>query len=423
VPYFAAGVQKDEFCLWVTSDPSGVEGAKTGLRKAAPHLDRYLDMGQIEIRDCRDWYLRGGHFDADRVFGQWVEKEKRSLDSGYKGLRITGDMAWLEKRHWPDFMAYEAEVNRILPQHHMIGLCMYPLDGCRGDAVLEVVRNHQFALGLIAGEWEKIESSSLKVVTEGLRRRNGDFHDQIERAVYPDTAELRLKECFRDETSVSTQLERLSAHLLEQQDEERRRIAAELHEETAQNISAIAIYLASLQHGTPAWPSEIEFILEKCHTLCEQSLEQILELSHRLHPPIQDRFGLAARLNWYIEDVVKRCAIHVEFEAGPEIGRLPQEVETHLFRVAQEGLSNILHDSGSLNAIVRLGRRADQVILQIERFGRRTPPTTTMTMSAGEGGLGLGILGMQVRLRKIGGHLDVRSSNQSTLLTATVQLS
>jgi MEDS: MEthanogen/methylotroph, DcmR Sensory domain len=187
VPYFAAGLQQDEFCLWVTSDPSGVEGAKTGLRKAAPYLDRYLDMGQIEIRDCRDWYLRGGNFDADRVFGQWVETERRSLDSGYKGLRVTGDTAWLEKRDWPNFLAYEGEVNRVLPQHRMIGLCTYPLDHCTADGVLEVVRNHRFALGRIAGEWELIESSSLKAEQTG----------------HWDTAKVILNERLRVKDSVS----------------------------------------------------------------------------------------------------------------------------------------------------------------------------------------------------------------------------
>ena len=250
VPYFAAGLQQDEFCLWVTSDPSGVEGAKTGLRKAAPYLDRYLDMGQIEIWDYHDWYLRGGHFDADRVFGQWVEREERALDSGYKGLRVTGDMAWLEKGDWPDFMAYEAEVNRVLRQHRMIGLCTYPLDRCTADGVLEVVRNHQFALGRIAGEWEMIESSSLKVAKEELRRLNDNLQDQMEQTGQLDTAKTILNERLRIETSVSEQLQRLSAHLLEQQDEERRWIAAQLHEVTAQNVSAIAIYLASLQRRT-----------------------------------------------------------------------------------------------------------------------------------------------------------------------------
>src|SRR5215467_16006218 len=80
VPYFTAGLQEDEFCFWVTSHPLGVEGAKNALRRAAPYIDPYLETGQLEIWDCRDWYLRGGHFDADRVFGQWIEKEKRTMD-------------------------------------------------------------------------------------------------------------------------------------------------------------------------------------------------------------------------------------------------------------------------------------------------------------------------------------------------------
>jgi len=422
-PYFAAGLQQDEFCLWVTSDPSGVEGAKIGLRKAAPYLNRYLDMGLIEIWDCRDWYLRGGHFDADRVFGQWVEKERRSLDSGYKGLRATGDMAWLEKGDWPDFMAYEAEVNRVLPQHRMIGLCTYPLYGSPADAVLDVIRNHQFAPGRIAGDWEMIESSSLKVAEEELRRRNCNLQDQTGQTGHLDTAKVTLNERLRMEASVSEQLRRLAAHVLEQQDEERRWIAEELHEVTAQNVSAITIHLESLQQRK-SWPSEVKSILAKCHSLCKQSLEQMLTLSHLLHPAILDQLGLAACLRQYIGDFMKRNRIRVEFETGPEIGRLPLEVETHLFRVAQEGLSNILRHSGSLNAIVRLERQADQVTLQIEDFGRGMPAAATAAVSGGAGEVGLGIHAMQERLRKIGGCLEIRSSsNQSTMLTASVRIS
>src|SRR5262249_24247164 len=180
VPYFAAGLQQDEFCFWVTSDSAGVEGAKSRLRKAAPHLDRYFDLGQIEIWDYRDWYLRSGYFDADRVFGQWVEKEKWALDAGYKVLRLTGDTAWVEKKDWPDFMVYEAEVNRVFPQHRMIGLCTYHLDRCTPDAVLGVVRNHQLTLARIAGEWEMIESSGFKetAVPEQLQRLSADVLEQ-----------------------------------------------------------------------------------------------------------------------------------------------------------------------------------------------------------------------------------------------------
>jgi signal transduction histidine kinase len=414
VPYFAAGLQEDEFCVWVTSDPSGVEAAKIGLRKAAPHFDWHLDMGRIEIWDCHDWYLRGGHFDPDRVLGQWVEKEKQSLDSGYKGLRVTGDTAWLEERDWPVFMAYEAEVNRVLPQHRMIGLCTYALDGCPASAVLEIVRNHQFVRGRLAGKWEMLESS-LKVANEELKLLNGNLQDQTEGSGHFDKR-------LRMETSASEQLQRLAAHLLEQQDQERRWIATQLHEVTAQNFSAMALYLASLQQER-SWPSGVNFTLAKCHTLCEQSLEQILTLSDGLHPPILDRLGLAACLRGYIEDFMKRSRIHVEFETELEIGRLPLEMETHLFRVAQEGLSNMLRHSMALNAIVRLKRQADQVVLQIEDFGRGKPATATAGVSDNAEEIGLAILGMQERLRKIGGHLEIRSTNQGTMLTASVRLS
>jgi two-component system NarL family sensor kinase len=267
-----------------------------------------------------------------------------------------------------------------------------------------------------------IESSRLKAANEELRRMNGHLQDQTEQTGAPDTAKVVLDERLRIGTSVSEQLQRFSAHVLGQQDEERRRIAAELHEATAQNVSAISIYLASLQQRKSR-PSEVKFILAKCHRLCEQSLKQILTLSHRLHPAILDEFGLAAGLRQYIADFMKENHIHVEFQTRPEMGRLPLQMESHLFRVAQEGLSNILRHSGSPGAIVRLERQADQVILEIEDFGRGMPATACAAVSSGVGGVGLGIVGIQERLRKIGGRLEVRTSNQGTMLTASVRLS
>jgi len=343
-----------------------VRRTETKLRNIAPHLRRYLDSGQIEVLDCRDWYLRGGRFDGDRVLGQWAEKEQRCLDSGYKGLRVTGDMAWLEKRLWRDFMAYEAEVDRALPQRRTTGLCAYPLDACTADEVMDVVRNHQFAMGLPA------------------------------------------------EISESEQLQRLSALVLQRHDDDRRWIAGQLHEVTAQNVVAIRVYLSGLQKHA-AWPSEIQSLIANCRSLCEQSLEQILTLSNLLHPPILDQLGLVACLRQHTVDFKKRCGIHVDFEARSEIGRLPQEVETHLFRVVQDALANIARHSRSLIVIVRLERQGDQLILEIEDFG----PGAAMR---GTQEAGLGILAMQGRLQKIGGRLEIRSSNRSTMLTASVRL-
>ncbi len=386
VSYFSPGLQQDEFCLWVTSDPSGVEAAKVALKTAAPYMDRYLDAGQIEIWDYRDWYLPGGHFDADRVFGQWVEKEKQSVDSGYNGFRASGDTGWLEERDRPEFMAYEAEVNRVFPEHRMVGLCTYPLDGCTASELLDVVCNHEFTLARIAGQWEMIGNSRIALTGKD---------------------------------SMSERLRRLSADILERQDERRRWCAAQLHEVTAQNVSAIALYLGSLQQRK-SWPSDVESILAKCHALCEQSIEHILALSRVLHPLILDELGLGPCLRRYIEEFMKRSDIDVEFETGPDIGRLPLEVEIHLFRVAQEALANIRGHSGSAKGIVRLHRQADQVILQIEDFGRGMPAPPAAAVAGAAASRGTGILAMQERVRKIGGRLEIRSTTQGTTLTVNV---
>ena len=214
------------------------------------------------------------------------------------------------------------------------------------------------------------------------------------------------------ETSESEQLGHVSALVLQRYDEDRRWIAGQLHEVTAQNVVAIRVYLESLrQRGT--WPPEIKALLASCQSLCEQSLEQILTLSKLLHPPILDELGLAACLGQYIVDFRKRSGMHVAFEIRSEVGRLPQEMETHLFRVAQERLANISRHSRSLKAIVRLERQADQVILQIEDFGLGAPTDAEA---------GLGILAMQERLKKIGGCLEIRSTNRGTMLAANVRV-
>jgi signal transduction histidine kinase len=390
IPYFTAGINKDEFCIWITADPSGVEGAKRTLGQAAPHLNRYLDMGQIEIWDFRAWYLESGHFDGDRVFGQWRDKEKWCIDSGYKALRAMGDMSWLQGRNWPKFMEYEAEANKALPQLRMTGLCTYCLNDRSADAMLDVLRTHQFAVAANGESLQRIDTSSFKIVQD------------------------------RQETNSprSQRLEQLLGDLLEQQDEERRWIASQLHEVTAQNLSAATMYLASLQRD----PSGTEFMAAKSHSLCEQSLDQVLVLSHLLHPLILDELGLVACLRQYIDDFIKRSRIEVEFEFGSDIGRMPTETETHLFRVVQEGLSNILRHSESIRAIVRLNRHDDDLILQIEDFGRGMPSATAAATASGGRKPGLGILRMQERVRKIGGRLEVLSSDQGTLLTITIPL-
>jgi hypothetical protein len=169
VPYFKAGLENNEFCMWVTSEPLNVEEAKTALGKVVKDLDDYIKKRQIEILDYRSWYIKSGEFDSDRVLKGWVEKEKRALKKGFDGLRLTGNTFWLDKETWKDFTEYERVVNSVIDKYRMIAICSYSLDKCDASGILDVISNHQFALIRRNGSWVVIESSERKKAEEALR--------------------------------------------------------------------------------------------------------------------------------------------------------------------------------------------------------------------------------------------------------------
>jgi PAS domain S-box-containing protein len=179
VPYFKTGLENNEFCIWVTSQPLEVEEAKEALRKVVPDIDVYLKKGQLEIISYSHWYVKEGAFDSDRVLNGWVEKLNKALANGYDGLRLTGNTFWLEKEDWNDFIDYEKEVDRVLGNYQMIALCTYNLDRCNATEIIDVVINHQFALIKKNGKWEQIESSKRKeaektAISQSLQRKKAE---------------------------------------------------------------------------------------------------------------------------------------------------------------------------------------------------------------------------------------------------------
>jgi len=159
VPYFKAGLENSEFCMWVCSKPLGVKEAEKALRAAVPDLDRYLKTGQIEILRHDEWYLQGGTFETQRVLGGWVDKHNGALAAGFEGLRLTGNTRWLEGADWADFTAYEEQVNSVIGKYRMLAVCSYALDKCGAAEVVDVVSNHRFALIRRRGKWQIIRSS------------------------------------------------------------------------------------------------------------------------------------------------------------------------------------------------------------------------------------------------------------------------
>src|SRR5438876_4637140 len=186
VSYCNAGLKSEEFCLWVVSEPVTVDEAKHALNQAVPELDRYLANHSIEIVSARDWYLQGGTFDLKRVIDGWHEKLTRALASGYAGVRVTGDTAWLEKKDWKDFCEYEEALNESVANQRLAVLCTYPLAACGASEILDVVRTHQFATARRQGSWDVIETAGVKQAKAEIKRLN----EELEQRVVERTSQL-----------------------------------------------------------------------------------------------------------------------------------------------------------------------------------------------------------------------------------------
>jgi signal transduction histidine kinase len=179
VSYCKAGLESQEFCLWVVAEPLTGEDATHALRRAVPDLDRYLADQSIEIVAARDWYLQDGAFDLNRVISGWNVKLARASARGYAGVRVTGDTAWLEKKDWKDFCEYEESLNQAIAGQRLAVLCTYPLAACGAAEILDVVRTHQFAVTKRRGGWDVIETAGHKQAKAEIKRLNEELEERV----------------------------------------------------------------------------------------------------------------------------------------------------------------------------------------------------------------------------------------------------
>jgi signal transduction histidine kinase len=195
VPYFKAGLDNNEKCLWVACAPLPARDARTALRNAVPDLAERERRNQIEIIDHQDWYTATGKPDPDSTLRGWVEREEQARAAGFAGLRLTGNTYWVERSDWDGFVDYEARVSRTFQGRNIIGMCSYCLDRCQAHDILDVVANHQFALARRDGAWQMLENAALSMAKDELHRLNAD----LEQRVLERTAALEHAVHARDE--------------------------------------------------------------------------------------------------------------------------------------------------------------------------------------------------------------------------------
>ncbi|MCD1294995.1 hypothetical protein CUJ83_08290 [Methanocella sp. CWC-04] len=175
VPYLVTGLKSNEYCMCITSEPFIGDDVKASMRSAVPDYDEYVKKGQIEIIPYNEWYLADGILNLKQVLNGWIKKLKEALDRGYDGLRITGNVFWLNRSSWNDFMDYEKEVNSIIRDYRMLAICSYSLDKCDACDVMDILNTHQYAFSKNNGEWRLYENSDTKHARQALIKNEETF--------------------------------------------------------------------------------------------------------------------------------------------------------------------------------------------------------------------------------------------------------
>ena len=221
--------------------------------------------------------------------------------------------------------------------------------------------------------------------------------------------EEQVKERTRELAEANERLSELTSNLLHMQDQERRRLARDLHDSIGQILAAIAMNMGTLARHP--LPEDALRLLTDNSQLIDQASREIRTISHLLHPPLLEDAGLAAALDLYVSGFSERSSISVKIDLPEDLPRLSQDLEISLFRLVQECLTNIHKHSGAKSAAIRIAFNDGNVTLTVSDDGRGIVPGKAH---------GVGLTGMQERVRQLDGSLKVSSSSRGTVVTATL---
>ncbi len=257
--------------------------------------------------------------------------------------------------------------------------------------------------------------SGLFILMGEARRRDNEIlqraHADLENRVQQRTAELN---------AANRSLRELSARLMQLQDDERRRIARELHDSVGQMLVALGMNLSTVKADLERLSKAISAVTDSA-SLVDDLNTEIRTISHLLHPPLLDEAGLASALRWYSDGFAQRSKIKVDLDLPGQFGRLSSELETTIFRVVQECLTNIHRHSGSSVARIRLRHSDGEVVVTVADEGRGLSRAKQDEV-ADTGTPGVGLRGMRERVRQLGGSLEINSDGEGRGTSVMVRL-
>jgi two-component system NarL family sensor kinase len=257
---------------------------------------------------------------------------------------------------------------------------------------------------------EALEHKSTELAE--ANRLLSEARDHLEKRVQERTSELKI---------ANEELRNLSGRILQLQDDERRRLARELHDSVGQIFAALSLNIAVVQSQSHRLDERGARAVSENASLLEQASREIRTISYLLHPPLLEVAGLASALEWYVDGFSERSHIKVDLEIPSDFVRLSEDTELAIFRVIQECLTNVHRHSGSSTATIGLKHEGNSIVIQVADRGRGISHEKQVDLTkSGRAGVGLG--GMRQRLRQLGGTLEIQSDENGTVVRAILNV-
>lgn len=380
----------------------------TELRRKEDALEASEERFRLLVQGVRDYAIF--MLDRDGHVSSWNEGAERI--KGYKAGEIIG-------KHFSVFYP-EEEVKSGRPQKNLqeamaSGQCedegwRLRKDGSRfwADVVITALRDDSGALYGFCKVTRDV--SEKRRAQEALEKSNAALEQQV--------AEKTAAQ--REVEASERSLRELSGRLLRMQDEERGRVGRELHDTIGQYLSALKMSLEVASSQLTSTPTANQ--LTECIRMADECMREVRTISYLLYPPMLEEMGLQMAIEWHVDGFVKRSGIQVDCEVQPEIGRLPRDVEVAVFRIFQESLTNIHRHSGSPTARVRLRLEDSKIMLEVSDDGKGAAPGVLEFSGDALGTLGVGLRGMNERVRQLGGKLEFASSEKGMTVRAAIPM-
>jgi signal transduction histidine kinase len=404
VPFFKAGIENNEFCLWIMFNPKEVDEAIEMLKASDPDLIEKLKKNSFEMVDYVTLYFRDGHFDEKIMYDDLKNRLQNALNRGYDGMRVHGNDTWLVHQNWDVFVRYERGLDTLVHDQQILLLCTYFLSGLDATTLLDMAQLHDTMIARRKGNWEIFEKPEIKKLKAQLQQRG----DELEKRVTERTKEIQ---------EANDRLRDLSAHLQNIREEERTRIAREIHDELGAHLTVLKLDASWLDKKLNSSDSVIKQKMKDLMTAVDATGKVVRRISANLRPGLLDQFGLAAAMAWYIEEFKKRSGITFFFHEPEEKLQIEDLTKSGLYSIFQESLTNIARHSGADKVWIKLVIKEDQILMSIKDNGRGFDKQIADKKKT------LGILGMEERALMMGGNCAIGSIPENgTTVTVTVPI-